>query len=50
MRSGTPPGLGGGEEFERHCDPREASPSSRALRGKCLSLIDVVRISWVCRG
>jgi hypothetical protein len=24
-------------------------PSSHALQGKCLSLIDVVRISWVCR-
>lgn len=47
---GTPAGLGGVEEFERHCDPRKASLESRSARQVCLSLIDVARIRWVCPG
>jgi hypothetical protein len=47
---GTKAGLGGVEEFERHCDPRKTSLESRSARQVCLSLIDVARIRWVCLG
>ena len=47
---GTPAGLGGVEEFERHCDLRKVSLESRSARQVCLSLIDGARIRWVCPG